>query len=78
MGHAAWDALETFSFDIKDIKWADAPTVVVAILPVVHAVLPPVTSLTPPFACDIAILKPPLCSTKSIGMATLIANVFGC
>ena len=77
MRHAARDALETLCFSIKNIERTDAPTVVIAILPVIHAVLPPVTILSPPFTSDITILKSPLCRAKGIGVTTLVINVFG-
>ena len=77
MNHATRDALDAFVFKVKNIEGTDAPTVVVAVLPVVHAVFPPAFVTAPPFASDIAVLQPPFRGTQCIRFATLVIDAPG-
>lgn len=55
--HSIWNPLDALAIKIDNIQWTDAPTIVVAILPIVHAILPPSCTgvPSPPLSGDVAI-----------------------
>lgn len=77
MGHAAWDALDTFLMEIEHVEGTYAPALIVTVLPVVHAVFPPIAVTSPPFACSIAVAQSPVGGSCGIGIATLVVDVAG-
>lgn len=74
MIHTSRNPLDTFVFQIKDIDWTDAPTLVVTVLPVVHAIFPPFFVVSPPFSCDVAVLQSPFRNAKSIALAAEVID----
>ena len=77
MNHSARDSLDAFIIKVKNIEGTNTPTMIIAVLPIIHTVFPPAFVTSPPFASNIAVLQPPFRNTKGIGITTLIIDVLG-
>lgn len=77
VGGAAGDSLHDAVMRMDGIDRADTPTVVIAVLAVVHTYLPPVGAAvaTPPFAAYIAVIQSPIRDRSGIGIAGLVIDI---
>ena len=75
--HAAGRALQHIVGERQHVEGPDAPTIVVAVLPVVHAILPPSGVLAPPLARHIVVVEPPTGHIERIGEPTLAIDAAG-
>lgn len=78
MLHAALDVLGALGAEVVDVDGADAPGVVVAVLPVEHTVLPIAAAVVPPFAGGVVIaLAVAVEDGGGTAPARLVIDIFG-
>lgn len=74
MAHSSWYALYVIVANPDDIQGADAPRIIVAVLPVVHTVFPPSGIHSPPFSCSITMPQSPFRSHMRVCLSTSLVN----